>query len=114
MSSSTVSVSHDEALLEELRADPEFAAEYLNAALEEDSEPAVLLIALRRVVEAAGGMATVAQSAGVTRESLYRALSPTGNPTLRTLAAVLQATGLRLAVARKPARSRAKRRRTRA
>lgn len=92
------SVSHDEALVRELRADPAYAAEYLQAAMEDTEEPAVLLIALRHVSEAYG-MADVAKAAGIKRESLYRALSPTGNPTLKTLTAVLKAVGLRLAVA---------------
>jgi probable addiction module antidote protein len=92
------SVSHDAALVHELRADPTFAAEYLQAALEDTDEPAVLLIALRHICEAYG-MADIAKAAGIKRESLYRALSPKGNPTLKTLMAVLQAAGLRLAVA---------------
>ena len=92
------SVSHDEALVRELRADPAFAAAYLQAAMEDTEEPAVLLLALRHVSEAYG-MAEVAKSAGIQRESLYRALSPKGNPTLKTLTAVLKAVGLRLAVA---------------
>lgn len=96
------SVSHDEALVRELRADPAYAAEYLQAAMEDTEEPAVLLIALRHVSEAYG-MADVAKAAGIKRESLYRALSPKGNPTLKTLTAVLKVVGLRLAVA--PGRS---------
>jgi len=92
------SVSHDDALVRELRADPAYAAEYLQAAMEDTEEPAVLLIALRHVSEAYG-MADVAKAAGIKRESLYRALSPKGNPTLKTLTAVLKAVGLRLAVA---------------
>jgi probable addiction module antidote protein len=92
------SVSHDDALVRELRADSTFAAEYIQAAMEDTEEPAVLLIALRHVSEAYG-MADVANAAGIKRESLYRALSPKGNPTLKTLTAVLKAVGLRLAVA---------------
>ena len=46
------------------------------------------------VVQAYGGLATVAQQAGITREALYRALSPSGNPTLKTLLAVLHAVGM--------------------
>ena len=61
-------------------------------------EPRVLLIALRRVAEARGGIAKVAKAAGVERESLYRALSPNGNPRLSTLAAVAKAMGLKLTV----------------
>jgi probable addiction module antidote protein len=58
----------------------------------------VLLIALRRVAEAQGGIAKVAKAAGVERESLYRALSATGNPRLSTLVAATKAMGLILTV----------------
>lgn len=92
------SISHDEATIRELRDNPELAAEYLRAALEEDDEPAVLLIALRRIAEARGGIAKVAKAAGVERESLYRALSRRGNPRLSTLVAVTKAVGLKLTV----------------
>jgi DNA-binding phage protein len=44
----------------------------------------------------------VAAQAGISRESLYRALSPKGNPTLKTLIAVLKTVGLRLSVAPAP------------
>lgn len=91
------SISHDEALLRDLRGNPRLAVEYLKAALEEDSEPPVLLVALRRVVQA-HGISKVAKTAGVERESLYRALSKHGNPRLSTLAAVTKAVGLRLTV----------------
>jgi probable addiction module antidote protein len=93
------SISHDEAIVKELRADPEFAAEYLKAASEEaEDEPRVLLIALRRIAEARGGLAKVAKAAGIERESLYRALSQRGNPRLSTLVAVTKAMGLKLTV----------------
>jgi probable addiction module antidote protein len=92
------SISHDEAMIRELRDDPKFAAEYLRAALEEDDEPAVLLLALRQIAEARGGIAKVAKAAGVERESLYRALSRRGNPRLSTLVAVTKAVGLKLTV----------------
>jgi probable addiction module antidote protein len=89
------SISHDETMIRRLRKDPEFAAEYLKAALEETDEPRVLLIALRQVAQARG-IATVARAAGVERESLYRALSAKGNPRLSTLCAVAKAVGLKL------------------
>ena len=92
------STSHDKAVVRELRDNPEFAAEYLRAALEDNDEPNVLLIALRRIAEARGGIAKVAKAAGVERESLYRALSPRGNPRLSTLVAVTKAVGLKLTV----------------
>ena len=92
------SVSHDEVMRGRLRASPKFAAEYLKAALEDTEEPAVLLIALRRIAEARGGIAKVAKAAGIERESLYRALSARGNPRLSTLVAVTKAVGLKLTV----------------
>ena len=92
------SIKHDEAIVDELRNDPEFAVEYLKAALEDTEEPRVLLIALRRLAEAKGGMTKIAESAGIKRESLYRALSTSGNPRLSTLTAVTKALGLRLTV----------------
>jgi probable addiction module antidote protein len=58
----------------------------------------VLLIALRRIAEASGGIAKVAKAAGIERESLYRALSARGNPRLSTLVAVTKAIGLKLTV----------------
>ena len=91
------SISHDEAVVRHLRSDSTFAAEYLKAALDED-EPHALLVALRRIAEARGGVAKVAKMAGIERESLYRALSQRGNPRLSTLVAVTKAVGLKLTV----------------
>ncbi|SBT05702.1 Putative addiction module antidote protein (fragment) [Candidatus Accumulibacter aalborgensis] len=59
-----------------------------------------MLRALRHVAHAQG-MQEVAAHAGLRRESLSRAHSPKGNPTLETLLAVLSAAGLRLAVAQR-------------
>jgi probable addiction module antidote protein len=91
------SISHDEAMIHRIRKDPDFAAEYLKAALEDADEPRVLLIALRHVAQARG-IARIAKAAGIERESLYRALSARGNPRLSTLYAVAKAVGLRLTV----------------
>ncbi len=93
---------HDEAVVELLREDPAFADEYLAASMEAIDEPGgqeALLQALRHVAEAQG-MAKVAERAGLPRESLYKSLSAKGNPTLKTLLAVLNAAGLRLSVTR--------------
>lgn len=94
-------VSHHEREIAELRADRELAVEYLKAAMESLDDPndrAAGLLALRTVAEAYGGLAMVAAAAGISRESLYRTLSPKGNPTLKTLLAVLKTVGLRLSV----------------
>ena len=88
--------SYRESLLESLR-NPEAAAEYLNACLEDD-DPRVFLLALRDVADARGGIRAVSRGARLNRESLYRMLSRSGNPSLDSLAAVLNACGLRLAV----------------
>lgn len=92
------SVSHDKVMVQRLRESPAFAAEYLKAAIEDTEEPQVLLVALRQMAEAQGGIARVAKAAGIKRESLYRALSPRGNPRLSTLFAVTKAMGLTLTV----------------
>jgi probable addiction module antidote protein len=86
--------SYREGLLEDLR-DPQEAAYYLEAALEESNE--LFLQALRDVAEARQ-MAKVAKEAGVAREALYRMLSDTGNPTLSSLSAILSSVGLKLHV----------------
>jgi probable addiction module antidote protein len=94
-------VSHHKREVEELRADRELAVEYLKAAMESLDNPddrAAGLLALRTVAEAYGGLGAVAAEAGISRESLYRTLSAKGNPTLKTLLAVLKAVGMKLSV----------------
>ena len=101
MSKFNGAVSHHEAEVAELRVDRELAVEYLKAAMESLDDPndrAAGLLALRTVAEAYGGLGVVAEEAGISRESLYRTLSPKGNPTLKTLLAVLKTVGLRLSV----------------
>ncbi len=97
MKKGKASVPYDPLVVNDLRQDPALAAEYLRAAMEDEEEPAALLIALRHIAEAYGFQA-VAQNAGLNRESLYRALSPKGNPTLKTMNAVLKAVGVKLSV----------------
>jgi probable addiction module antidote protein len=97
------SILHDEVMVKRLRKSPAFAAEYLKAAIEDTDEPHVLLVALRQIAEARGGITKVAKAAGIERESLYRALSPRGNPRLSTLFAVTRAMGLTLTVETSPA-----------
>jgi probable addiction module antidote protein len=94
-------VSHHDREVEELRADRELAVEYLRAAmasLDDPEDRGACLLALRTVAEAYGGLGQVAAEAGISRESLYRALSPKGNPTLKTLLAVLKTVGMRLSI----------------
>src|SRR5450756_2123506 len=66
--------------------------------LDNPDDRAAGLLALRTVAEAYGGLGAVAAEAGISRESLYRTLSAKGNPTLKTLLAVLKAVGMKLSV----------------
>ncbi len=77
--------------------DPVEAAAYLEAAIEQGHAGA-LMLALRHVAMAQGGIAAVARRAKLTREAAYRMLSKSGNPELRSLSAILGAAGLRLSV----------------
>jgi probable addiction module antidote protein len=97
--------------VEELRKDRQFAVEYLKAALESLDNPdecGVSLLMLRALAGAYGGLGAVASKAGISRESLYRSLSPKGNPTLKTLVAVLNTLNLRLSVVQPAKKKRAK------
>jgi probable addiction module antidote protein len=73
----------------------ESIAEYLEAAFE-DGDPALIAAALGDVARAMG-MTQLAGKAGVTREALYKALSPTGDPRLSTFLGVMKALGIKLA-----------------
>jgi len=90
------SLSYEDWLLEQLK-NPAEAAAYLEAVIE-DGDQAAIMLALRQVAQAQGGVAVVARRAKLTREATYKMLSKAGNPELRSLTAVLAATGLRLAV----------------
>lgn len=63
-----------------------------------DGDARAVPIALRTVADAVGGMSVLAERTGLSRETLYRTLSERGNPRLDTLAAILAAFNLRLAV----------------
>ncbi len=78
-------------LLRDLR-DLEYAAGYLNAALEEGED--VFLLAIRNVVEAQGGVGSLSRSTRLNRENLYAMLSKEGNPRLSSLMAILHKLGL--------------------
>ncbi|QXI29970.1 addiction module antidote protein [Pseudomonas vanderleydeniana] len=89
--------AHEDSVLEMLRDDETFALEYLSVALEEIDEVGgedAFLIAIRRLVEARGGMSNLSQSTGLARPNLYRALATGGDPRLSTVLKVLQALGI--------------------
>ena len=80
---------------EHLETEEDMAA-YLEAALAE-SDPALVAAALGDIARAVG-MAQIARQTGLGRESLYKALSPEGNPEFATVLKVVRALGLRLQV----------------
>lgn len=88
--------------MERLR-DPRTAAAYLSAAAAAGEEdPGAFLYALRNVTEAMGGISKIATRTGLNRQQLYRTLSREGNPELRSLTKILNASGLQFIVAPKP------------
>lgn len=87
----TVTTAWDPA--DHLKTEEDMAA-YLEAALEE-GDPALVAAALGDIARAKG-MSQVAREAGLGRESLYKALSPSGNPEFATILKVVSALGLRL------------------
>ncbi len=91
-------IPYEDILHEDLQ-DPEEAAAYLTAALEDKSGTGsdVFLLALRDVAKARG-IRQLAEDTHLSRESLYRTLSRKGNPRFSTLEAVLESLGLRLSV----------------
>jgi probable addiction module antidote protein len=78
---------------EHLDTEEDMAA-YLEAALD-DGDPALVAAALGDIARAKG-MTQVAREAGLGRESLYKALSPAGNPEFATIMKVVSALGLKL------------------
>ena len=88
-----------EVSLAEALKNPTEAAAYLNVHLEEDEDDAeeLFLLALRDIAKAYG-ISKVSEKAELGRESLYKTLSESGNPKLKTLKALLDSFGLRLAV----------------
>lgn len=80
----------------ELR-DPEFAAGYLQAALEENDLDTFLL-ALRDIVQANDEIAKTVQETDFGREKLYKTLSESRNPQFSTLQAVLKSVGLKFSI----------------
>ena len=91
--------SHDDAMAELYGKDPEFARQVINSILEdENGDQGELLIVLRQMAKAFGGVQAVAEQAQLNPTQLYRTLSPEGNPALSSFSAILKAMGMRLSV----------------
>ena len=88
---------NDDAMAELYRDDPALALEVINGILE-GGDQAELLIVLRQMAQAFGGVQAVAEQAHLNPTQLYRTLSPNGNPALSSLTAILKTMGLRLAL----------------
>lgn len=72
---------------------------YLRTAVEiycENSNPEALLVALRHIVEARGGVSQLAKKTHIRREYIYTALSKNGNPTLRTFGLIIKGLGYKI------------------
>ena len=80
--------------LDEVLQDPKEAALYLNAAAEEN-DPALMLVALAQVVRA-HGISQMARKVSLSRAGVYKTLSKTGNPELKTFLSLLNASGLKM------------------
>jgi len=87
------SIPYEEGLDKRLKI-PEYAIGYLNAILEEN-DPDLLLLGLRDIARAYG-FTHIAESTGLNRESLYKALSKGKNPRIGTVMDVLSAIGCRI------------------
>ena len=84
-------------MVEAFLKEPGYAVELLNSILE-DGDQGELLIALRQMTKAFGGVSSVAEQSKLNGTHIYRALSAKGNPEIRSLSAILKVMGLRLAV----------------
>jgi probable addiction module antidote protein len=87
--------THPWDVVEHLKTDEDMAS-YLEAVLEE-GDPALISAALGDIARARG-MSEIAREAGLGRESLYKALSPEGNPEFATVMKVVRALGLKFHV----------------
>ena len=92
--------NYEDVLIHSLRNKKEATA-YLQIALDEyqdDGDIAALLLALRHVTEAQGGITALADKTQLNRQSLYKTLSRQGNPKLKTLGILLKGLGFHLAI----------------
>lgn len=91
------SKAHDDAMAELYKNDPALALQTINSILD-DGDQGELLVILRQMTKAFGGVQSIADKAHLNPTQLYRTLSPDGNPALSSLSAILKAMDLRLTV----------------
>ena len=94
-----LTTSHQEYFINKL-SDPEEAAAYLNAMVEEVAEDnlsdaqTLILTALKNIIQAQGGMQALAEKTGLNRQGLYKILSANGNPRFTSLLDILEFAGI--------------------
>ena len=71
---------------------------YLEACIEEAGDDPVFIVHALGVIAKAKNMSQLARDTGISREGLYKAFSPDGNPTFATVAKVAKALGLQITV----------------
>jgi probable addiction module antidote protein len=81
--------------VDQLKTDEDMAL-YVNACLDEDPGDGSVVCAALKDVAQARGMSQLARDTGISREGLYKALSPSGNPEFSTVLKVIKALGLKL------------------
>lgn len=92
-------IPYEDVIAKDLQ-DKEFAIAYLNECLEDEEDLSVFLLALRHVIHAQGiKMTALAKQSGMNRESLYKMLSPQGNPELKSIKAILDTLGFKIHIA---------------
>ena len=97
-------VPNDDVMAEIYRKDPAYALALLNDILgDPEAMPGELLVVLRQLAKAFGGVPAVAERAELNPTQLYRTLSPEGNPSLSSLTAILRALDMRLVVKKRTA-----------
>lgn len=89
--------SNDLAMAEMYKADPELALSVMNEIML-DGDQAELMVALRHMALAFGGVSAIAEKANLNPTQMYRTLSAEGNPTFSNLRATLGAMNLQLMV----------------
>lgn len=93
-------IDYHQQLIESLK-DPNEAYGYLQACLEEyqeDNNTEALLVALRNVADAQGGMSKLARKTELNRQNLYKILSKEGNPRLDNFGLILKELGFKLSI----------------
>ncbi len=91
--------SHDDSMAEIYRDDPAYARLMLNTILEdEEATLGELMVALRQMAKAFGGVQSIAEKAELNPTQIYRTLSADGNPSLSSFTAILKAMGMQLVV----------------